>query len=346
MVFCVHPQVLKDSPEDPYVKRTRSISIGRRSLTVEPTSSTRTLSVLNPQWPHAVKVHFPFKISRYGRRMRNEVIGQAIAVSGELEAGIEKLDERFGFLREVIGVVHLNLTPEANRGENWGYVVRDMMPFPQREEPAFLVPGFALYGRDFFAPQTPLLLVDLIGDHDPVAWVLENVMLPIVRHWVACFLNFGYLLEPHGQNVILEISLHGTVSRIIHRDLSVGIDMRRRRDLGLSDHRLNAYNRMEDDKFHPASPMTGSWADIFSIASSAPVVSTIRVLHLTTSSARAGRSSPDYSPIITGIFPGRSGISVNNGTASTNPSTIIRVPRPNGGPELFLNLLFQENFVP
>jgi hypothetical protein len=74
-------------------------------------------------------------------------------------------------------------------------------------------------------------------------------MLPIIRHWVACFLNFGYLIEPHGQNILLEIDKSGKVKRIVHRDLSVGIDMRRRRDLNLPDEGLNQYNRMEAGHF-------------------------------------------------------------------------------------------------
>ncbi len=250
VIFLIHPQILTAANQDPYVQLTDCICTRQRSLNVAPTSSTRTLSVLDPSCPHAVKVHFPFKISRYGRRMRDEVIGQAIAVSGELEAGIGHLDDRFAFLREVIGVAHQKLTPAADRGENWGYLVRDMTPFPRRSQAVSLVPGFALYGQDYFDPSTPLLLFDLIGDSDPVAWVLDNIMRPIIHHWVNCFLHFGYLLEPHSQNVIFEIDSHGTVLRVIHRDLSVGIDMRRRRDLGLSDHHLNAHNRMETDTFH------------------------------------------------------------------------------------------------
>ena len=59
---------------------------------------------------HAIKVHFPFRISRYGRKMRHEVIEQAINISMELERGISRLDDRFAILREVIGVAHKNRT--------------------------------------------------------------------------------------------------------------------------------------------------------------------------------------------------------------------------------------------
>ena len=97
---------------------------------------------------------------------------------------------------------------------------------------------------------TPLLLFDLIGDLDPVAYVLDNIMLPIIRHWIECFLRFGFMLEPHGQNVLLELNEDNSVGRVVHRDLSVGIDMRRRRETGLPDNKLNNYNRTEHHAFH------------------------------------------------------------------------------------------------
>lgn len=250
VMFAVHPQLLECCPQEDYVKRTLALATERGTLSVAPSSSTRTLYAPDRLPPHALKVHFPFKISRYGRRMRHEVLQQAINVSRELEAGIGQLDERFAVLREVIAVCHPNLHPDSSRGEHWGYLVRDMRPFPVTGADTHLIPGFALYGRDFFDPGIPLLLFDLIGSDDPPRFVLDHIMLPIVRHWVACFRNFGYLLEPHGQNVILEVDTRGKVSRIIHRDLSVGLDMRRRHDIGLSDRGLNRYNRMQHDRFH------------------------------------------------------------------------------------------------
>ena len=250
VMFGIHPQILESCPNDPYVRHTLSMSTGRKYISVVPSSSTRTLYAVDTRTPHAIKVHFPFKVSRYGRRMRQEVLEQAVNVSQELEDGIGHLDERFAFLREVIAVSHKNLEPDSARGENWGYLVRDMRPFPDIAARPNLIPGFALYGKDFFDSEISLLLYELIGDRDPVPFLLENVMLPIIRHWVSCFLHFGYLLEPHGQNVIFEMGANNTVSRIVHRDLNVGIDMRRRREIGLPDDRLNRYNQMENNAFH------------------------------------------------------------------------------------------------
>jgi hypothetical protein len=251
VAFCVHPQVLERCADDVYLNRTMRLGRPRSGLVVAPSSSTRTLYVMEPgvSRPHALKVHFPFRVSRYGRRMRDEVVQQAIAVSEELEGWVGRGGE-LAFLREVLGVTHPNVEPGAPRAENWGYLVRDMVPFPPVEEERALVPGFALYGIDAFDPAGPPLILRLADAADPIGWTVESVLLPIVRQWIACLIELGLVLEPHGQNALLEVDGTGAATRIVHRDLSVAVDMRRRRDLGLGEGRLNGYNRMEDGAFN------------------------------------------------------------------------------------------------
>jgi siderophore synthetase component len=247
-LFCVHPQVLAAFHDDRYLQMITRVGQSGPEVVVEPSSSTRTL-LARDRIPHALKVHFPFRISRYGRKMRDEVIAQAIAVSLEIERGIDHFDETFCFLPEVIGVACKNQDSSGGRGENWGYLVRDMRALPAAKAQKYLVPGFALYGRDFLDPARSLLLWDLIGSGKPLDFVLDNLMLPIIRHWVQCYQSFGFMLEPHGQNVLLELDDQLRVTRIVHRDLSVGIDMRRRQHYGLTSEHLNSYNRMTSGEF-------------------------------------------------------------------------------------------------
>jgi hypothetical protein len=248
-LFVVHPQLVHDQTGDPWVARTATLGRSLPPLRVSPGSSTRTLFVLDRLHPHALKVHFPYRVSRYGRRMRDEVVEQAINVSGELQVWSGGGDPSFAFQREVIGVVHPRTESEGKRGENWGYLVRDLCPFPDAAGERRLIPGFALYGRDHFDPTLEPLIFDLADGGDPLGWTLHHVMLPAVRQWIRCYRDLGFILEPHGQNLLLEIDGSDTVQRLVHRDLSVGIDMRRRRDVGLPDGALNAYNRFEDGAF-------------------------------------------------------------------------------------------------
>lgn len=247
--FYVHPQVLEDASDDPYLRRTLRLGRPCPPTRVSPTASTRTLIVHDPGPLHALKVHFPFRVSRYGRRMRGEVVEQAVAVSAALQAWTPRADPGFAFLREVIGVSHGAADDDASRGENWGYLVRDLTPFPGALDERRLVPGFALYGRDLHDDRIGPLLLELADATDPAGWTLENIFLPTVRQWIACYRDLGFMLEPHGQNLLLEIDALGAVTRLVHRDLSVGIDMRRRRHLGLPDDDLNDYNRFDDGVF-------------------------------------------------------------------------------------------------
>ncbi len=248
-LFCIHPQILEKAADDPYLQRIQSYPRAPTEVRGSPSSSTRTLYVLGVEPMHALKLHFPFRVSRYGRRMRDEVVQQAINVSRQLQEGIGSMDSRFAFFREVLGITSKNLRPGAARGENWGFLVRELAPYPPVTEERRLLPGFALFGRDYFDPTQDPLVLSLMVDREPTSYLLDEIMLPIIRHWVSCFLEFGFLLEPHGQNVLLETSPSGLVRRIVHRDLNLGIDNRRRRDLGLSVGGANTYNQMETGDF-------------------------------------------------------------------------------------------------
>ncbi len=249
VLFCVHPQLLNQRDSDEYLTHVRETSSSEGLIQVCPSSSTRTLYVQNAVPNHALKVHFPFQISRYGRRMRAEVVEQAVNISRELQGEISHMPPGFAYLREVLGISLRNLHPETPRGENWGYLVREMTPFPHAAEAVPLVPGFSLYGRDFFSPGEDPLLYDMVKVGDQRDFILDQIMFPIIGHWVGCFLRFGFLLEPHGQNVLFEVDPGMNISRIVYRDLNLGIDNRRRRDLNIPITGENTYNRMEGGEF-------------------------------------------------------------------------------------------------
>jgi siderophore synthetase component len=250
--FPIHPQLFSQTEMDPTVQSAIQMAEGRRDLMVQPMASTRTLWVEDGSLDHAIKVHFPFRISRYHRKMREEVIVQALAVSQELQNREDDFPKDFGFLREVLGLVLPQAPQQTERGEHWGSLIREMEPYPQVEssQRRWLLPGFSLYGRDPFQPEAALLLDRMTQGKDVFEVLMDQIILPIIRHWIFAFRRMGFLLEPHGQNVLFEMDEQGTILRVIHRDLSIGIDMRRRQALGLSLTSFNGYNLMNHGWFN------------------------------------------------------------------------------------------------
>jgi len=235
--LCVHPQVISDKADDIYLRKIQSLATNEREIEVVPSASTRTLFVKGSKPFHAVKLHFPFQISRYGRRMRDEVVHQAIITSTELQNAVEagKFGRDFAYLRESLGISIRD--GEKPGGDHWGYVVREMEPFPPAEsDNRAMVPAFAMYGRDKFDPAKPPMLLSILETHakDPKNYVLEKIMFPIIRHWLTAFKELGLLLEPHGQNTLVEFDESGDITRIVHRDLDLWAYLPRRREMDVS----------------------------------------------------------------------------------------------------------------
>jgi hypothetical protein len=249
VLFPVHPQILAREELDPYLKRLLAFGRSALHLEVVPSSSTRTVYVAGSKPFHALKLHFPFRVSRYGRKMREEVLEQATLVSMELQEAMDALGPDFAFQREVLGVALTPMELDSGRGENWGFLIREMTPFPPREGDGHLIPGFALFGADYHDSGILPLIVDLLDGRDPGAFLLEQIIFPMIRHWVTCFSSLGFMLEPHGQNVLLEMDSELQIQRVVYRDLNLGVDRRRRSDLGLPLPEGNTYNLMDTGAF-------------------------------------------------------------------------------------------------
>jgi hypothetical protein len=203
-------------------------------IRVAPTASTRTVSVLEPTDGvpgHFLKLHYPFRISRFNRRLRRKNIQNSIAVTAEL-AGVRAA--RFAYLPDVLGI-----TWGSGAGA-WGFLVREASPRPFIEG-RFLIPGFALFARDLRHPDDPPLLAQLIErlDAEPLSFAVEEIFAPIVECWCAVARGHGFLLESHAQNTLLEINSDFRPRRIVHRDFDVWIDVEARSRLGLKESRFD-----------------------------------------------------------------------------------------------------------
>ena len=186
-------------------------------LDVVPSANARTVFVTRmdgtPVPPHFVKLHYPRRLSRFTRRLRQPDIELQLWASRELVAA------------------GLPAMPDLGGGwhpDGWGFLVRAL-----DTGPGFTVPLFALYGQDAGHPDDPPLLRQLIdaSGEPALSYVADRVVEPMVRMWVQAVLRTGCLLETHGQNTLFRFTMDG-FSAIGYRDSAIYVDASRRQRLG------------------------------------------------------------------------------------------------------------------
>ena len=238
--FAVHPVVFEVSENDqpPWLNLVKKAQARFKTpvVCVAPFASSRSLLALDPEGdtkrhlpPFVIKCHCPVRISRYIRDLGPQTIRHSVLMSHELErSGIPILPETLGIS-----------LPAVRGGKcGWGFIVREMTPRPAilgcRTQ---LIPCFSLYGRDVHDIEGDPLLVKLIRHQSKkhaADYILDYIMLPIIRNFCSTFLRSGILLEAHGQNILLEIDASTCEPlRVVHRDFDLVLDSRIRTGRGL-----------------------------------------------------------------------------------------------------------------
>jgi hypothetical protein len=252
----VHPETLAHPalPQREELLRCESGPV----LDVVPSANARTVFVERmdgqPVPPHFLKLHYPKRLSRFTRRLRRPIIELQLWVAAELDR------IRAPFLPEVGGGVFGGDPREA-----WGFLLREASPGPG-PSPEFTVPLFALYGRDYLAPDDPTLLEQLIeASGEPAAsYVADRVVRPMVRLYLDIMLGAGCAAELHGQNTLYGFSGDGVNSRILYRDCAVYVDPALRASRPAIDHRgLPVINVISRDVDMPADQVFSLAYDSF-----------------------------------------------------------------------------------
>ncbi len=137
-------------------------------------------------------------------------------------------------------------------------------------------------------------------------------------------------LDSHGQNVLFEVDDNGASNRIVHRDLSIGIDMRRRRQIHLPDGNLNAYIRMQSSEFH-CNTYDTFMEGIFAIGSLPPARKNTPRSSKRTSANRPAMNLRRFSPTTQITSRKRFGTLAKIEINLTRRSCMIRTSLPSGG---------------
>jgi len=156
--------------------------------------------------------------------MEDRKVRHAVAVTRILEGcPVFTRDSKVGFFPESLGGVY----GEEFSEKNWGFIIREMQAQPHLERPYRMIPLNALYIPSSQAPEEEPLLVDMIrkSPKSPRDFILEEIIQPLISGWIEIYLETGILLEPHGQNVIVEMDAEsGRILRFSHRDFDCEIN--------------------------------------------------------------------------------------------------------------------------
>ncbi len=237
ILFPVHP-VNVENDQIPHIQK---ICLGDLShALVKPTSSTRTTYVLGEPTltPHCIKMHTDLRITRWRRHMERRQVSHAVAVTRIFEASTV-FGSGLAYFPESIGAVY----GTEGRNNDWGFIIREMESRPyQQTLPHQMIPLNALY----IAPDSDMLplLARMIeqSDCNPIEFITQKVIQPLLEGWISIYLETGILLEPHGQNVIVELDEDGAITRFAHRDFDCDINRDIVEEKGYSLEGLNQNN--------------------------------------------------------------------------------------------------------
>jgi hypothetical protein len=200
-------------------------------IRVSPTANVRTVFVHaiadRPVAPHFLKLHYPRRLSRFTRRLRQPIIELELWVAKELDR------IRTPLLAEVGGGV---IGPDSKEEDRWGFILREALP---RHAPlpigSYLLPCFALYGTDHFAPSDPPLLPQLVEHSGERAldFITGRILAPILEMWIDALRASGCILETHGQNTLFAYDPASGRSAVAYRDCALYISPALRRQNGL-----------------------------------------------------------------------------------------------------------------
>ena len=193
---------------------TTAFDIEETSLVVTPTSSSRTVKLL--EFDYYIKLFYPGILGRITRELRREHILSSIDVSNILNDLLQKnsLPNTFAYFPERGGRLY------HSQNGDIGFLIRDAVPCGNGvHEIQALIPAFSLFSSDRKNKDLPLIVQILKKKYDPQNYLLEQLIFPIVDIFFGCIFYGGLLFEMHSQNFLIGINSEYDIVSIVLRDL-------------------------------------------------------------------------------------------------------------------------------
>lgn len=209
------------------------------ALPVVPTSSARTVQILDEHHPDFVKLYYDGIVGRNNRRLYRTKAIAGPEISRIVLDGIQAhvLHEGLSILHEPMARVHRNRNIRDQR-DHWGVVLREYKPRGTRAfDIKYLVPLFSLWSRNRKDKSEPTLLEQFadVWQHDAEEIILHQILETIIDIHFQLITRLGLQFEFNAQNVLLGFDEnHSPVSIVLRDMMDAEKDLRIRRSLGLT----------------------------------------------------------------------------------------------------------------
>lgn len=227
VLFPIHPSALGHYREFLLNARARDVAQEGLHIWAAPTSSSRTLLAWLDGVPQsAVFIKTSLHSPLFGdRRIRRVQAGRSVTLSTMVANEANELPRALGYLPEILACT-------TRQAPYTGAIVR-AIPEAIKTGRVRLAPLFSLLGGS--GDHVPLLLTILERTGtSPLQFVHEVLCKPFARLWLELSMSFGWILEAHGQDLLLELSPELKFQgRFYYRDFEgLQVDWELRRRLG------------------------------------------------------------------------------------------------------------------
>lgn len=206
ILFLVHPE-----SENFYAKLGLE-KMDREVFLAAATASSRSLLVWReaaPEKPLIAKLSLDAVIGTVDRTISGKETAASIGVD-RLLGQMYDLPSTFEYFHEEFGAIPKGM-------ERGGMILRS---FPtSRNLKDILIPFFSLAMTPADGSLPLVLRMAKAAGEDPRHFITEKIIRPFVAQWADLAIEHGVLMEPHGQNILLEVTSGlSPTGRIVHRD--------------------------------------------------------------------------------------------------------------------------------
>lgn len=199
-------------PDWKYIKH--DFELENTPISVAPTASSRTVLLLESDY--YIKLHYPGILGRITRELKREHILSSIDVSSILDSLIENdsLPTEFAYFPEEGGKLFHSAHNDI------GFVIRNSNPRGKNvDRIKALIPAFSLFSMDKTRNDSPLIIQLLALKSNPIDYLLNKLVYPIIDIFFGCVFKGGLLFEMHSQNFLVGIDENYDIVSIVLRDL-------------------------------------------------------------------------------------------------------------------------------